>query len=148
MSNKIKREALTRADVIKCHLLMQEHLHKIDGSDLWKYDEGWDDQRIVAEVGGSSGPTKVSNLRLELFGKLQTKVFGAPAVDLGPIEKQLHELESKLHKLDHALGKAEHSATKEGVFLLDFADRFNRLIDLLKMNHICDARNIKVEIPK
>lgn len=67
------RNVMDYTEVVKVGALLTAHCHRVDGTELCVFDEGWSDDRIAAEVGPSVTNDNVRKLRLKLIGKLQIK---------------------------------------------------------------------------
>ena len=135
-----RRSELSDLDWLKVHPLLVQNLIKYE--DHVQYREGWDDERIATEVGGTASASNVAYKRNKHWGKLPPKVPVISDPRITKLEEQVELLGSTLDDvLRSGLGPAHHALALKH---LDLCDAFNRLIDQLKMAHVTDARAIKV----
>ena len=111
-----------RLDVGK---LLEEHLECDDNK--CRYEQGWNDTRIAAEVGGSA--TAVANFRRDVFGVLQqhparssgnlqalAERLNAHDVEISGNQKRLEQvaeaMDAEIIKLHRRIAKLEDATTK------------------------------------
>lgn len=82
MDDKLKTKAtritMTNAETIQAGILLQTHLHKMEGTDFYAYDAGWSDETIANTVGRIDS-SHIMRLRLTLGMKVQVRTAGTNA---------------------------------------------------------------------
>ncbi len=86
----------TLAEKLAVNLILAERLHPIEGSDLFRYEEGWTDYRIAQEVHPRLGSNNVRGVRLEMFGPLQ-RTFSPTTPNA--LEARVTLLENQLRRI-------------------------------------------------
>ena len=71
---------------------LNTYFHPIENSDLYRYEDGWDDERIAKSVDESLNRNHVFPIRLEVYGKIQRTESGRVSNRLIAVEKQLRRL--------------------------------------------------------
>ncbi len=79
---------------------LNTYLHLIEDTNLYRYEDGWDDERIAIFVDENLNKNHVLPIRLEIYGKIQRINYGKNQYSIGGqvsvrlivIEKQLRRL--------------------------------------------------------
>jgi hypothetical protein len=133
-TNKGKKLVLmSLADKIRANEIMTAHLHPVEGTNKFRYDEGWSDAKIAETIGHNLGAQHIYKVRMSLFEALNNPL---------PIGMNTG---SRLGGVEDATKRLQDQQELLAVRVLEIVDAFDRLIDLLKMNHVVDARAIKIK---
>lgn len=92
------RKHATRAEVVKIHNLMSQHITVVSQG-LCAYSPGWSDDRIAEEVGVKK--SSVQHSRNQIFGKLYQRDPEPPSMFVNSM--QLEALESRVETLSRQL---------------------------------------------
>ena len=86
-------------DKTKIHELLTKYLHPIENTEFYRYEDGWNDERIAAIVNSKFGFHHAQTVRMEVFGKLKNrgnillyKTGGTLSVRMEAVEKQIRKL--------------------------------------------------------
>lgn len=125
------RQVMTRAQVIQASDLFRESVIKQDDG-LVSFKEGFSDESIAETIKAS--PKAVSDLRVELYGRLKPARLKADAEKVQELIKRvelldtlLHELRVKYHKLILSLSLQGMHKELKHLGLVDFDHMGNPL---------------------
>ena len=65
-----KTISATLTEKIAIMEILHERLHAVEGTDLFRYEDGWSDEMVAIEVNIDLNANHASKVRAELFGKL------------------------------------------------------------------------------
>ena len=95
----------TFTEKLAIKVLLDERLHPVEGTDRFRYEDGWSDGIVAYEVRKDSLPAKealsgnvTAKIRNECFGKLHNygKKLGAPS---SSVKLRVEVLEERLYRL-------------------------------------------------
>lgn len=105
----MKKSTMTHVQTIALHALMSQHCQKGDDG-YARYEEGWDDDRILAEI-NKTNPTdrpyskpSVTNLRLAMFGKVRVPPVAGVADQLAKLQAEVASMQERLTALEQWAG--------------------------------------------
>lgn len=93
-----KKILMTYPEVVAVGELLKKHCHKVEGTDVWAYEEGWNDERVAQTVHPRLTPHNVDGLRVKLLGRLYSK--RSDAVERDPrVDRLVENFDKLLHQL-------------------------------------------------
>lgn len=149
MSEKTKRVHLALGDAMKVGDLLRQHLNKIEGTDLWKYAEGWNDNNIAVMVGGTASAANVARVRETVFGKFPSTRGVSTSKGNPELEAKVSALQGQVDKLQEELQRRDNQikgvADDLLIHLMELADHHNRLIIRIKHQHLGDFKDLMID---
>lgn len=133
--NTEARNVMTRRQSFDASKLLEEHLHKLPGSEsMYEYDKEWSDARVAEEIKLNSkwAPQVIGRLRLELFGKISSNRTG------GPSGERIEALEGTVRALQANLAVVLNT-------LQDLQGRHEKLCTSLSLHKVLDVRHLGKE---
>lgn len=118
------KRMLTRTEVVKANELLKLHLLPSEHEGYFKYQNEWDDAKIAQELDPAIQATAIGNLRIELFGKLDTTANTAREDNA-----RIKEVETIVQNLLACYSELEI--------------KYNKLIDTLALNKVVDVKHLK-----
>ena len=107
--------------------LLDERLHPVEGTDKFRYEDGWDDERVAKWVREALSGNVTANIRHECFGKLHNYGKKSDRANTG-LKLRVERLESQLELLldwmqdNTSLLKLERDTINNGVALKEETD--------------------------
>ena len=86
----------TFAEKMKIHEILIERLHPVEGTDLFRYEDGWSDLRVSQTVRDTLTGSPAATVRKEVFGQLMYAQGGSPRREH---ERRITALENQLRRL-------------------------------------------------
>jgi len=92
---KTKKKVInaTFTEKLQIKEILDQRLHSIEGTDMFRYEEGWSDLRVGQEVNKRLTDAPAAYIRSECFGKLKRASYGT--------SNKAHEL--RVTALEHQL---------------------------------------------
>ena len=79
---------------------LNTYLHPIENTDMYRYEDGWNDERIAKSIDESLNKNHVLPLRLEIYGKMQRTEYGKNQYSMGgQVSNRLMKIEKQLRRL-------------------------------------------------
>ena len=86
----------TFAEKMDIHEILSDRLHSIEGSNLFRYEEGWSDLRVSQVVRSNLTASPTAKIRKDMFGQLMYAQGGRTKSEH---EKRITALENQLRRL-------------------------------------------------
>lgn len=120
---KVKRSApMSRLQVVQTHQILKDITTPV-GDGFFEYKDGWTDEKAAEKIGCTHWVLR--KLRGELGFKFKRGDFLAIA----------HEYSAQYVSRIEALERKNQELT----------DRFNRLVEILQLNHFVDVKHLKIQ---
>ncbi len=111
-------------DKTKMHELMSKYLHPVTGTDYYRYEDTWNDDRIAKSINKNFSKWHVQTLRVEVFGKLKARGQSAnlskgraSATRITALENQIRRLiiycGCNAQETANILGNAENNGSEK-----------------------------------
>ena len=98
MENK---KIITASYVDKTHMhkLLNQYLHPIENTDKFRYEDGWDDEKIAKAVDPRFSAHHAQRIRMEVFGAIKRKIDYTKNLTRSSLTEKIISLENQIRRL-------------------------------------------------